>query len=86
MGEVNRARANKVVSRHQHNADDSQCRYWQGDFAGVNLWAQCDPCRQGLDLEPPKDYSRLWRKVTWAVVALNLLAVSTLLWWVVSRG
>lgn len=36
----NHARA----TRAGHIADDSNCVYWLGDFAGVNLRARCPIC------------------------------------------
>lgn len=38
-------RAERIDKRAGHNAHDSNCRYWMGDFAGVNLRAVCGACR-----------------------------------------
>lgn len=32
------------AAAHGHDADDSLCRYWAGDFAGVRLSARCPIC------------------------------------------
>lgn len=30
--------------KKMHNADDSECIFWAGDFAGVDLRAVCPVC------------------------------------------
>lgn len=32
------------AARHGHDANDSRCSYWMGDFAGVDLRARCPIC------------------------------------------
>ena len=42
---VSARRAARINARTGHDPNDCNCRYWMGDFAGVNLRAVCGPCR-----------------------------------------
>lgn len=35
----------KTVIAEKHNTHDSDCFLWAGDFAGVNLKAVCEVCK-----------------------------------------
>lgn len=68
MGQVNGARADRIAIRTGHNAHDSLCMHWAGDFAGVDLRAVCKPCREwraGVEdlVKPARKRSKLGKIV-----------------------
>lgn len=48
---VDAARAARIKRSTGHIADDPQCRYWKGDFAGADLHGECGICRTSSDKE-----------------------------------
>lgn len=47
---VDSARATMHKLATQHDPNDSECIFWAGDFAGVNLRAVCPVCADGDNL------------------------------------
>lgn len=45
MGSISARRSDAILAKTGHNAHDSYCSKWRGDFAGVNLQARCKICR-----------------------------------------
>jgi hypothetical protein len=40
-------RSERIRRESGHDTQDSDCRFWAGDFAGVNLYAECSECKAG---------------------------------------
>ena len=86
LGEVNQSRSAKIGKRTGHVPDDHECRYWAGDYAGIDFKAKCYRCRDGLDddLPGPDPERARHLAILWGSVAA-LWAFWTLVGWLAWR-
>lgn len=88
MTKIDAERTDKIAKRTGHRADDFNCRYWAGDYAGVNLRAECPICRdpRARANERLQEAAHERRLMAWSIIPLWAALIAWFLgvvlgWW-----